>query len=170
MLNRGANAVATSTVKEVLLVAQQQVQYLHRLVPGIPFSGRGDGKQPCNPGGGSPSLHKANPRVTGPLFTGRDCLLVCNCGLTSVKSISTLVGVPRRVERPSLEICTKGIRCHRGPSLISSTSSKSHAAPVSVSPRVERPGLEICTKGYKPSPRPASYLCFTYLTVAKEVY
>lgn len=71
-------------------------------------SGCGGGSQPCNPGGGSPSLHTAITRITGPLFTGRDCLPVCNCGMTSLKSISTQVGVPRRVERPSLKICTKG--------------------------------------------------------------
>lgn len=81
------------------------ILYTHRIQSVL---GCGDGSKPCNPGGGSPSLHTAITRVTGPLFTGRDCLLGCYCGMTSLKSISTLVGVPRRVERPSLEICSKG--------------------------------------------------------------
>ena len=73
------------------------------------------GNPPCNPGGVSPSLHIAITRITGPLFTGPDCLPVCNCGMTSVKSIHTQVGVRRRVERPSLEKCTKGITPPRLP-------------------------------------------------------
>ena len=67
------------------------------------------GEPPCNPAGGSPSLHKAITRVTGSILTGPDCLPVRNCSLTSVKSICVQVGVRRRVDRPSHKKCTKGI-------------------------------------------------------------
>jgi hypothetical protein len=71
--------------------------------------GSSDGFPPCNPGGASPSLYRAVTRFTGPLFTGRGCLPVRYCGLTSLKSIGAQVGAPRRVERPSPEISTKGL-------------------------------------------------------------
>lgn len=66
------------------------------------------GKPPCNTGGGSPSMHKAITRITGPILTGPDCLPVRNCSLTYFKSIGVQVGVRRRVDWPSLEKCTKG--------------------------------------------------------------
>ena len=62
---------------------------------------------PCNPDGGSPSMRKAMTCITGLLFTGRDHAYCRYCGAAFDKPMSDSRRIPRRVEHPSPEKCTK---------------------------------------------------------------
>ena len=62
---------------------------------------------PCTLGGGSPSLHKVNPCITGPLLTKRIEHYCSCCSVTSAKPTCYSSVNSHRVERPNPEISTK---------------------------------------------------------------
>jgi hypothetical protein len=68
------------------------------------------GKEPCNPGGVSPSTLIALPCFTGAFLTGHSSLPVCNYGIRSLTLICTLVVGVLRVECPSPVYRTKDAR------------------------------------------------------------
>ena len=63
---------------------------------------------PCNPGGGSPSMHTAPPCLTGPLSTVRGQPTYAHCGFNAVHSMAHRWAPPLGVERPSPERSSKG--------------------------------------------------------------
>ena len=68
------------------------------------------GKEPCNPGGVSPSMLIALPCFTGAFLTGHPSLPLGNYGIRSLTLICRVVVGVLRVERPSPVYRTKDAR------------------------------------------------------------
>ena len=103
------------TLKELLIMIKSLLTFF-RLA--IMEHGGESGQRPCNLNGGSPFLHTAKSRVTGPLFTGRGQPTYTHFGLAPLEQMTYRWASPHRVEQPSPESLTKENSVHSPPPLL----------------------------------------------------
>jgi hypothetical protein len=93
--------------------------------PAIIGCGGGAGQQPCELNGGSPFMHTAFSRITGPLFTERGLAYYARFSLAPLEQTVHSMPSPHRVEQPSPRIFKKENPAAPPPLSLSCSSSSS---------------------------------------------